>query len=437
MVLKRHLAVSFVLAITLFWSGSGVFAQTASPTSDASRPIDLAAMALTAEDVPSGFFDDYSEWWVPAAAVDGMIGDATPPAGLVGAYQSFYISNDSPLVINTFLLEFESPDAASMGASIVDAALRPPLPDGTSSEPTHETGPQFGDSASTLTSISFDTRAAGGPFVSVVASSFVHDSIVAAVSVESYVDPPGEGSPVPLGTPDDIDVTGQAELASQLALVLDTRIGIGLSNGDLDGVDASLSDRLLPLQQLVGDDTPVLGGYKAGADLLACRVCGEENSLAEFADASLGGFVRAVVAGPVIDGEPSPPFIAVAMSQYATANDALAVLNAIRSAPNDLPTPYPVPRGERTVATDPTVSGTDATAAYTSVLNPDDPAATPDSAGVAFVVDSTLVTIDVQGGLAADEAMAIAVDLATQQAGCLASPGTCSTVSVELPAMTE
>ncbi len=437
MVHKRHLMMSLTFVIALFGTTLGALAQTASPEIDTAPAIDLAAIALSPEDVPTGFFDDYSEWWVPAGAFVGIIGDATPPAGLERAYQSFYVSNDSPLVINTFLLEFESPEAAAMGAGIVDAALRPPLPDGTSSDPSHAAGPQIGNSLSTLTSVSYDTRSAGGPFVSVVASSFVHETIVAAVSIESYIDPPGEGSPVPVGTPDSLDLSSQAELASHLASVLDSRIEIGLHGGELDGVNAALSDRLLPLQQLVSDDTPVLGGYKAGADLLACRVCGEENSLGVFGKASLGGLVRAVVAGPMVDGEPSPPFIAVAISQFATANDALTVLDAIRSMPNDLPTPYPVPRGERTVASDPTVPGTDATAAYTGVLNPDDPEATPDSAGVAFVVDNSLVTIDVQGGLTANEAMAIAVDLATQQADCLASIDPCSTVTFELPALAE
>ena len=43
-----------------------------------------------------------------------------------------------------------------------------------------------------------------------------------------------------------------------------------------------------------------------------------------------------------------------------------------------------------------------------------------------------LVTVDVQGGLSAEEAMAAAVDLATQQAACLASDDPCASVTATL-----
>ena len=69
--------------------------------------------------------------------------------------ESFDMSIDSSLVINTFLLEFKSPDAAAMGYGIVDAALRPPSPDGTIRDLSHAAGPQIGSSLSTLTSISY------------------------------------------------------------------------------------------------------------------------------------------------------------------------------------------------------------------------------------------------------------------------------------------
>jgi hypothetical protein len=52
-----------------------------------------------------------------------------------------------------------------------------------------------------------------------------------------------------------------------------------------------------------------------------------------------------------------------------------------------------------------------------------------DSAGVTFVTDAWLVTIEVQGGLSGDAALDVAVDLATQQAECLTAGGPCTTMT--------
>jgi hypothetical protein len=186
---------------------------------------------------------------------------------------------------------------------------------------------------------------------------------------------------------------------------------------------------VLPLDRLVGPATPVFGGYMSGIDLLRCGVCGEENSLLRFGEAALGGVVRAVVAGPLVDGEPQPPFVGVSASAFASPDDALAVLEAMRAAPNDRATAFPVPRGARTPAADPEIPGAAAALAYRAALDGEDPDAPLDSAGVAFVLGDRLVTVDVQGGLSADEAMAAAVDLAVQQAACLTAGGACTELS--------
>src|SRR4051812_40415950 len=99
------------------------------------------------------------------------------------------------------------------------------------------------------------------------------------------------------------------ELVQQLAGTLDERISTVLAGETPFGVDQSLSAVALPIDQLVDDQTPVLGGYKAGADLLRCGICGEENSLLPFAGDALGGFSRTVSLGPMVGGEPSPPFV--------------------------------------------------------------------------------------------------------------------------------
>jgi hypothetical protein len=404
-------------------------AQHATPTSSTSAPLDLAAMALAPADVPAGYFDDYSEWWVPSGPFSDVVpgGTAIPP-GLVRVYQSFYIEPSGAAAIHNYLYEFASPQEATTGFEIVDAALRPPLPEGTVIGPTHAPGPDLGDAPGLLTIVSYDTWAAGGPRADVVAASFRRDRLVAGVSVERYTDPPPADTPVaavatPVG-PDPV----QEQLATTLATTLDERITTVLAGQTPAGVDPALAALVLPLDQLADVPTPVFGGYKAGIDLLRCGICGEENSLLPFADEARGGFNRGIVLGPLVDGEPQPPFVSVAVSAFTSSEVALAVLEAIRQAPDDLPTSIPIPRGTRTLAEDPEIPGAAATLAFQGTLGEEDPNAPIDSAGVDFVVGNRLVTVDVQGGLSAGEAMAAAIDLATQQAACLAAGGPCATV---------
>jgi hypothetical protein len=215
-----------------------------------------------------------------------------------------------------------------------------------------------------------------------------------------------------------------------LAGALDARIKSVSHGGAIEGVNLDLPVLLLPLDQLVVEGVPILGGYHSGADLLRCGICGEENSLVQFAGTALGGFARGVPLGPMIDGEPSPPFVSVAISEFDTNETALAVLATIRKSPNDFPTSIPVPRGERTLVADPGIPGASAALAFHAISDTEDPNATADSAGVDFVIGSRLVSVDVQGGLSVDDAEAAAIDLATQQVKCLSDSGICGSVVV-------
>jgi hypothetical protein len=263
----------------------------------------------------------------------------------------------------------------------------------------------------------------------VVAASFHRDRLVAGVSIERYTDPPSGTPVVSLATPVAPD-PAQEQLAIRLAATLDQRITTVLAGQAPAGVDPALAKVVLPLDQLVDASTPVFGGYKAGIDLLRCGICGEDNSLLSFGDEARGAFSRGVVLGPLVDGEPTPPFVSVAILEFSSPEVALEVLEAIREAPNDLPTSIPVPRGRRALAADPDISEAAATLAFAGAFNEEDPTAAVDSAGVDFVTSNRLVTVDVLGGLSAADAMAAAVDLATQQAACLTAGEACTTVSL-------
>jgi hypothetical protein len=404
-------------------------AQEATPGASSGAALDLAAMALAPDDVPAGYFDDYSEWWLPAGAFSAAFGGAETPTGLDRVYQTFYVSDDERATIHTYLYQFASAEEATSGIATVDEGLRPPLPEGTAIGPTHLPGPDLGEDPSQITVVTYDTWAAGGPRADVVAASFRRDRLVAGVSIERYTDPPSGTPVVSLATPIAPD-PAQEQLATSLAATLDQRITTVLAGQAPAGVDPALAEAALPLDQLVDASTPVFGGYKAGIDLLRCGICGEDNSLLSFGDEVRGAFNRGVVLGPLVDGEPTPPFVSIAILELSSPKAALAVLEAIRKAPNDLPTSIPVPRGRRALAADPDIPEAAATLAFGGVFNEEDPNAAVDSAGVDFVTSNRLVTVDVLGGLSAEDAMAAAVDLATQQAACLTAGEACTTVSL-------
>jgi hypothetical protein len=422
----RRLTPAFLLLVLALITPAAA-AQQATPEISAG-PLDLAAMALAPEDVPAGYFDDYGELAFPAGAAADLVLGGPAPAGLERLYQTYYFAPEQGMGITVSLLAFASPAAAADGAGVVGALLRPPLPEGTTIGPESALGPDIGDEQSTVTTVTYDTRAAGGPHVAVAAVSFRHGRILAVLAAERWTDPPEDGTPIAEGaTPAAVDSALEG-LAGEHAAVLEQRITAVLAGTAPAGVDFALSEALLPLEQLVDASTPVLGGYKSGIDLLRCGICGEENSLVPFADAARTGVARGVAVGPLVDGEPTPPFVSIAITAFASADDALAVLDAIRQAPNDRPTAITLPRGAKTLVDDPEIPGATAALAFSAVLDEQNPDASADSAGVDFVVGDRLVTVDVQGGLSADAALAAAVDLATQQATCLTSGGPCARV---------
>ena len=426
---RALLLLAVALLLALFPGGAA--GQDATPVQQAGQPLDLAAMALAPEDVPAGFFDDYSEILVPAAGISDFVlwGAPTPP-GLERTYQSFYSGAEEPMAIHVFLLEFTSPEEATGATVAVEALVRPPLPEGSTIGPVSAPGPAIGDEPSTLTTVSYDSRAAGGPLADIVVASFQRDRLVAGISVERFTESPAEGTPVAEVASPTADLA-QEQLAVELAGTLAGRIVDVLAGAAPDGVDPVLGDVLLPIEQLVDESTtPVFGGYKSGIDILRCGICGEENSLVPFADRAGNAIAHGVVVGPLVDGEPSPPFVSITITDFASPEDALAVVEATRRAPNDRPTAIPIPRGDRTLAEDPAIPGATAALAFSANFDPESPDAAVDSAGVDFVVGNWLVTVDVQGGLTGDEAMAVAVDLATQQAACLTAAGACQSISI-------
>jgi hypothetical protein len=428
-------ALVLVIAFLIGFAPLSANAQDASPVPATGQKLDLAAMALAESDVPDGYFDDYSEWEISGDEIPGyVLGGKPAPAGLERVYQSFYYNNDNGMAINNFLLEFSSAEQTAGAYAIFDIILRPPLPDGSTTGLTQVPDPDLPGENGMISIISYDTSAADGPIADITASSFTNDRVLAGVSVETYTDvsqiasPEAESSPVATSA-------APRDIATQLANTLAARVDTVIAGGTVSGVDQSLPARVLPIGQLPQVPAPLFSGYKSGADLLRCGICDEENSLIPFVDQSLGGYSETVVVGPLVDDEATPPFVSIAISTFTSPEVALQVLEAIRANPDDRPTAGPIPRGNRTIAADPKIAGTDGSLAFQATSDDQDPEAPIDSAGVDFVVGTLLVTVDVQGGMEADAALAAAIDLATQQAACLTANGACGSIlaPTELP----
>ena len=120
----------------------------------------------------------------------------------------------------------------------------------------------------------------------------------------------------------------------------------------------------------------------------------------------------------------------MAVTALTSPEAVLAVLDAIRRTPNDRPTAVPFPRGQKTLVDDPAIPEATAALAFHATPDEEDPNALADAAGVDVVVGNQLISVDVQGGLSAEDALAAAIDLATKQAACLAAGGSCSSVTV-------
>ena len=90
-MIARRAALALLALLLGAWPGL-VGAQNATPTSASDAPLDLAAMALTAEDVPAGFFDEYAGEWTPAGPFADLVFGGAAPAGLERVYQSFYFN---------------------------------------------------------------------------------------------------------------------------------------------------------------------------------------------------------------------------------------------------------------------------------------------------------------------------------------------------------
>ena len=425
-----RLAPLFVLAlIGLVATGPtrGSRAQDATPaaTPTAGDRLDLAAMALDTAALPSGVAARLQyEWYVRGDQFADYSNGVFTPAevaatGLIRFYESALLLADGQQTVRSYLSEYPTPEAAAAGFALLEDEARS-LPPGASVE--DRAGPEAGEAPSETTVGTY--RFPDGPEFQVVDATFRVGRLIAGVAVEA---PGGAAPPDPA-------------LAETLAAALERRITAVLGGQAPAGVDPSLPARLLPLDAL---DVPARGrlpftyeGYLSASDAMAPEGAGTPNADAGAAASPVAaagagydsGYRRSVALLFVDEPEPTlAEALTVAVLDFASPAAAAAALGAAGAFPLSAPV---MPIYEAEPAAGAPVPGADATGAYRARSFEGGPV---DSYRLAFVVADRLAVVEVANAVPAENAEAIARDLAAQQAACLTGGGACA--AVEVPAV--
>jgi len=399
--------------------------------------LDLAAMAPSGDDVPAAFATTAEEHYFLPAGVSGWVYNGFVPAeeiaatGLSAYYRSYYFGESgdrggTDLRVN--VAEFDSPEAAEAAFDLLADQTVIPADVRGGVEPMDRSGVGIGEEPTETSVYTLDFTAFEGPRIDVVETTFRVDRVLATVAVEHYAfpDPAAAATPAadasPVASPEAMIAQDQ-QLLAEVAAVFQERIETVLSGAVPDGIEPALPGLLLPIDETWPWPGLVPEGYKDAAQILG------EGALAEFAGEFQGGYSRTVSVGSASPDEgPLPPFVTLGVSEFASPEAALAVLEAARQAPDDLPPPGPTPPGiPRELIADPAIAAADAAFAFQS---PTEEGGALDSAGVAFVVGSRLATVNVLSAPSVEDAIAAAEDLAAQQAVCLAAVGPCQALTV-------
>jgi hypothetical protein len=393
--------------------------------------LDLAAMALTADELPPGFRRGIGDTYTPG----NLYGIVFAPhvsnehllaAGFLRNYETYYDAIDELASISVDIDEYATPEGAMAGFAVFTEETVP-APNFAVLSKTELPGPAVGVDPKAFTLTTYQYR--DGTISHFVDASFRVENLIARIAYERFAAPSGSGMPAAgAGTPAALDARQmeQVEQVAAMAATLATRIEAVLAGETPPGTDLDLAAHVLPLAQLPS----VWNGQGWEGYRDAAVVLGSDGPLLEtFAADFESGYGRTVSVGT--GSSPHPPYLSVAVARFATEEAARRLLDAVHDAPGALPPTGPFgPGAQHTAIEDLTVPGADAALAWTSALDEQDPAAPIDSATVVFVAGSRFVSITAQGLDSPAAARAAAEDLAAQQAACLRTEHPCTALSM-------
>jgi hypothetical protein len=433
----RHFVILLIAVVALIASSTGGPAQDATPASEdggltlASSGVadrtDLAAMALTPADLPAGFVNVDERYMLSAQGVSTFFtSEATSPQeiatlDLVSLYDSFYDGGSNGLLYLS-IAEFTSAEAVQAGFDIFEDETR--VPPGVEVPSTQDfPAPEIGEAPSEITVAEIDYRSNGGPLVTSTALAFRVDVFLIGIVLELPQEEvpaatPATSAAAASATPG-LDPEAELFLREAAATVVERMEAVQAGEA-VSGVDASLPPLVLPTDQTWPLPGVAAEGYKDAALML-----GSVGPAAAMAAEFASGYARTVAPGTgPADLYPQPPFVTLGVSLFRSPDAARSVLPEAGT----LPVPGPLPSPALWEPLEPTATPqADAMQTYRSSFEPGGPV---DSARVAFVNGPYLVTVDVQLAASEEAALAIAADLAAQQAACLTAGGGCSAVVV-------
>ncbi len=393
MLARLALAV-LALAALLAVSPQPGAAQDATPTGGGDR-LDLAAMVLDSRAVPEGYrlagegYLTGQAFGRLLAAGGEMTADEVATTGLEWFYESRYASANDDGHIRFYVEEYEDEESAQAGFDLLEDETRLRGAEGLEDQE----APEVGEEPREMTVGTFVADPANRQELQTVDITFRVGSVIAGVAVETT----GEAAP-------------DQDLAEDLAAQLAERVQGVLDGNYPEGVDPSTRMSLLPFDPTLS----LQEGYLTVEEVLAASPV--EDVLADY----VSGYVRAVALNPEASGEPGP-LVTVAVSAFNAPESALAVLDQA----DELQPAFPrLERADRT-----RVPGADAAVGYRfdSPLSGGDEV---DGFRVLLVVEGQLATVDVQAAPSAEAAEAAALDLAAQQATCLATDDPCDDVTI-------
>jgi hypothetical protein len=376
---RRAVFVLCLLALmTAGWMHPAL-AQDATPN-PADEHLDLAAMALTSDDVPEDFVLGIEIYLAGQMVAENLFSDpddvaALMDTGLIVIYSSAYNNATGDVTIRSYIEQFESEEGARAGFEILEDESQS---ESSGIEYADEPLEGVGETPSEITTFSREVSG-DSPALDGVDVTFRVDNFLAGVTIE------GTGGAAPAKSD-----------AVTLARVLDDRVRMALAGDQLPGIDGSLPGRMLNF-----NFPPLLEGYVSAVDGFGAAASDEL-----FHDYE-SGYTRTT---PLGQGDQPLPLVTTSISSFASEDGPLAII----SGGDEFQPPF---EQMSRVDIDP-IEGATAVAAF-HFVSPLGEGREIDSYRILAVAGSHLVTIDIQAADSEDVARRLAMEFTEQQLGCI------------------
>lgn len=374
MRLRNLMRLTMLVMLAGSYLMSASFASSQEAGLDAQMRANLAAIPLTAGDLPEGYALTGESFLTVDQAVSGELqAQQLTDAGFVGMYASVYQISGQPGRITSYVSVWNDADAAAAGFELLeDEAVT--APDASYSDAELDAG----DGSAELTT---GTEETDEGTLETTDATFVVDRYVTGIAVEATGD-------------NAIDAEGIGSLVD----AIESRVSTVAGGDAPEGINFSVATSTLQVASL---GTEVQAGFLSPT---------EAEALYGVSGSSLGGLQTSWVSLVATGQDASAPFVVVGVSSFEDGETAARVVQ--QSA--DL-IPLEV---ELQPVDDYSVDGADSVRGYQFVSPTTADAADANSFRAVAQSGDRVMVVDVQGADSADTAQTAATDLVTAQLSC-------------------